>query len=76
MLTIKVYWGPHALDFPLYSVYSGNKYTVSGVENRDGSIADFKHLVIDDSVNIELGKGSRTYVMNSHGATIDTIIVN
>lgn len=71
MLTIKVYWGPHSPDFPLYSVYSGSKYTLSGVEG-----ADFKHLVIDDSINIELGKGTRTYVMNSHGSTVDTIIVN
>jgi hypothetical protein len=56
----------------MYSVYTAEKYTVLGVQNEK-----YLHLVLDDGrVDINLGVGSRTFVMNDRGSTIDTIVVN
>jgi hypothetical protein len=72
MLTLRINWGPHSPDFPMYSVYTAEKYTVLGVQNDK-----YLHLVLDDGrVDINLGVGSRTFVMNDRGSTIDTIVVN
>lgn len=76
MLTIKVCWGvDNHHGFPMYSVFTGKKYSVE--VNPEGPNTPYTSLSIDDGVNnINLGPGSRTYVMNGSGATVDTIIQN
>ena len=70
MLTIKVNWGNNSDGFPMYSVYTADKYSVDHLPTT------VRLLLDDDKHDILLGLGSRTYVMNTHGATVDTIIVN
>ena len=55
----------------MYSVYTADKYTVDGL-----SKTTVRLLLDDGKHDIQLGLGSRTYVMNTHGATVDTIVVN
>ena len=78
MLTVRVNWGNNSEGFPLYSVYIAEKYTVD--TNPEASKPDaeyYTRLLLDDGKHdIRLGKGSRTFVMNTHGATVDTIVVN
>jgi hypothetical protein len=70
MLTLKVNWGDNHEGFPMYSVYTAEKYLVDVL-----SVGSIRLLLDDGKHDISLGKGSKTYVMNDRGATVDTIIV-
>lgn len=67
MFTIKIEWGNNSEGFPMYSVFNAEKYIVDGM-------SDYVRLLLDDTKHdIQLRPGSRTYIMNDKGATIDTI---
>ena len=80
MLTIKVNWGLNSEGHPFYSVFTADKYTVdvlgwSGDSKNGSKPSQVRLLLDDDKHDILLGLGTKTYVMNPHGSTIDTIIV-
>lgn len=69
MLTIKICWGNNSAGFPMYSVYTAEKYTVD-----PQNVGTIRLLLDDTKHDICLGAGSKTYVMNDRGATVDTIV--
>jgi hypothetical protein len=76
-MTVLVNWAnDNGGDLPLRSAWECEKYTVDATKNACGPGKDGVRLLLDDGKHdIYLGTGSRAYVMNSHGATIDRIVV-
>lgn len=64
MLTLKIEWAP---DYPGYTVFTADCYVV----NRNSN--ETTQLLLDGKQDILLTKGSKVYVMNDRGATVDTI---
>lgn len=69
MLTLKVIWP--SKDDRNYSVYSGKNYTVTPLKDNTTQVMITGDI---EPIDIRLGTGATVYVMNSSGATVDTII--
>ena len=70
MFTLKIYWEQE--DFPKYTVYSASKYLV--VPIKVGQIRLHLENSSEQDREINVTTGAKVFVMNSHGATVDTII--
>lgn len=70
MLTVKVVWPS---DFANQSVYDCKHYTMMAL--ADGTTSLILYRGIEDINELILGKGTRAYIMNDGGATVDTIYV-
>lgn len=69
MLTLKIKW--ESPDYPAYSVYTAWKYNVNDMLDGSKSLILFDRE--DQPTEIGLSNKCKVYVMNSNGATIDTI---
>lgn len=64
-MTLKIEWAP---DYPGYTVFTADNYVV----NRNSN--ETTQLLLDNGKHdILLTKGSKVYVMNDRGSTVDTI---